>query len=78
MAEKSKFGYTVFQCFHRKCLRKKIKYKKNIVTVYLYHGWDLTHGKGWFSHSYFDSFDAGFGFHKTNKLTAVRQALNVS
>ena len=45
MAEKTKFGYT-------KCLRKKIKNKNNVVTIYLYHSWDLTHGKGWFSHSY--------------------------
>ena len=70
MAEKTKHGYD-------KCLRKKIKYKNNIVTIYLYRGYDLIHGKGWFSHSYFDTFDIGFGFQKTNKLTAVRKSLNV-
>ena len=67
MSKVTKHGYD-------KCLKKKFKHKGNIITVYLYHGWDLYHGKGWFVHSYFDTFDTGFGFHKTNRFTAVRQS----
>lgn len=70
MAEKTKWGGS-------KCLRKKINYRNNTVKIYLYRSWDVKHGYGWFSHSVFDSFEVGFGFHKTNKLTAVRQSLNI-
>lgn len=66
MSEKTKHGYD-------KCLKKKI----GNVTLYLHKGWDLVHGNGWFAHSYHDDFKKGFGFHKKNKITAVRMALNV-
>ena len=49
-----------------KCVKKVIQGK----TIYLYKSWDLMHGYGWFAHSYFNCC-VGFGFHKTNKFTAV-------
>jgi len=64
MSEKTKHG-------HSKCLRKRIGNS----TVYLYKGWDLANGHGWFAHCYND-YSVGFGFHHTNKLTAVKQSLN--
>lgn len=68
MSKKENNGYS------KKCLVKHI----NGVTIYLYKGWDLKHGKGFFAHSVADDFKIGFGFHKTNKLTAVRESLNVA
>lgn len=67
MAENSTFGYTP-------CLVKTIISRNEEVKIYLYKGCDLVHGGGWFAHSYSRTL-IGFGFHKTNKLTAVRQAL---
>lgn len=64
MAIKTKHGYD-------KCLKSKI----GNITIYLFKSFDLIHGYGWFVHSYQDDFKIGFGFHKTNKLTAVRQSL---
>ena len=55
-----------------KCLQSQI----GVVTVYLFKGWDLTHGIGWFTKAYSRTNNKiGFGFHKTNKFTSVRQAL---
>ena len=71
MAEKTKWCSS-------KSLSKKINYKNNVVKIYLHRSWDVKHGYGWFSHSYFESFKVGFGFHQTNKFTAVRQSLNIT
>jgi hypothetical protein len=57
--------------------------------IYLHRSWDLTNGLGWFCHAgtigeldddYMNSNEykklvSGFGFHKKNKFTAVRNAL---
>jgi len=68
MAQKSKYAGT-------KCLRSTIKHDGHFITLYMYRGCDLVHGRGWFVHSYFDTFYVGIGFHKTNRFTAVRQSL---
>lgn len=48
----------------------------NGIECYLYKSFDLTHGYGYFVHSFNNvKFNTGFGFHKTNKFTAIRQAL---
>jgi len=44
-------------------------------TIWLHRSFDLVHGIGWFCHTYFENRGVGFGFHKTNKFIAVRQAL---
>lgn len=67
MSKKESNGYS------KHCLVKKI----NGFKIYLYKSWDVVHGKGFFCHSINEDFKIGFGFHK-NKLTAVRQALNVA
>lgn len=67
MSEKAKHG-------NNKCLKTKI----GQIEIYLFKGFDLAHGKGWFVRSYHDNFKTGFGFHKSNKLTAVRQALLIA
>ncbi len=47
-------------------------------TYYLGISWDLTNGKGWFCQVFNnDIFTIGFGFHKTNKFSAVRIAEKV-
>jgi len=53
--------------------------------VYLGRSWDLTHGVGWFCQLIYDINKTSpkretvfFGFHKTNKFTAYRNALNDS
>jgi hypothetical protein len=68
MSKKENNGYS------KHCLVKKI----NGIKIYFYKSWDVVHGKGFFAHSITDDFKTGFGFHKTNKLTAVRQSLNVA
>lgn len=65
MSKKVNNGYS------RNCLVKEIKG----ATLYLFKGFDLVHGKGFFARIHTDDFKDGFGFHKTNKFTAVRQAL---
>jgi hypothetical protein len=65
MAEKTKIGFD-------KCLKTKM----GDVVIYLYKSWDLTHGIGWFSHTYNQrDFRNGFGFDAKNKFTAVRKAM---
>jgi hypothetical protein len=64
MSVKTKFGYN-------KCLKKDI----GNVKIYLYYGWDLIHGKGWFAHSYhYYTYNVGFGFSK-NKFRAVKNSI---
>jgi len=53
-----------------KGLTKNIRGKN----FYLGTGWDIAHGKGWFC-QVFGIIGVGFGFHKKNKFTAVRNAL---
>lgn len=65
MANKVKNGYS------NNCLVKEI----GGVKIYLYKSWDLVHGKGWFAHSVFFDFTVGFGFHRSNKFSAVREAM---
>jgi hypothetical protein len=60
--------------YSKKCLVKQIGNWK----VYLYKSFDLKHGYGYFVHSYHNNYSIGFGFHKTNKLTAVRQSFYVA
>lgn len=67
MSEKVSNGYS------KHCLVKKI----NGIKISLYKSWDIAHGKGFFAHAFADDFKTGFGFHKTNKLTAVREALKL-
>lgn len=58
--------------YSHKCLVKKI----NGVKIYLYKSWSLVHGFGYYCFSLGEGFKIGFGFHKTNKFSAVRQSLN--
>lgn len=45
--------------------------------VYLWKGWDLIHGYGWFSQSYCsNTFEVGFGFSKSSRFSAVRNSIN--
>lgn len=46
--------------------------------IFLGKVFDLTHGKGWFCQVFGGAMlfsGPGFGFHKTNKFTAVRKAI---
>ena len=45
------------------------------INIELGKSWDLTHGIGWFCSVMSKAFRLGYGFHKTNKFTAVRLAL---
>ena len=66
MASKENNGYS------SKCL---VSYTETH-HIYLYKSFSLMQGYGWFAHYYpKNSEEIGFGFHKTNKFTAVRQAL---
>lgn len=65
MSEKVSNGYS------KKCLIKYINRDK----VYLYKSFSIMQGYGWFCHIYHDNRSIGFGFHKTNKFSAVRQGL---
>ena len=57
---------------------KGLRKEMNNKTFYLGRSWDLTNGKGWFCQVHCNrTFNMGFGFHKTNKFTAVRIALKV-
>lgn len=49
----------------------------NGISFYLGIACDLKHGKGWHCQVFDEDFRVGYGFHKTNKFTAVRSALNV-
>ena len=60
--------------FNRKALLKKDPEKG--YSIYLIKSFDLYHGYGWFVSVHLNVFDHGFGFHKTNKFTAVRMAFN--
>ncbi len=53
--------------------------KKTIQTneIYLGLSWDIKHGVGWFCQVHRLDWSIGFGFHKTNKFTAVREALKI-
>lgn len=55
----------------RNSLVKRIGGKK----IYLGKTWDLKHGYGWFCQVFNYDFKFGFGFHKTNKFSAVRIAI---
>jgi len=61
---------------------------KNIdgLNIHLGTGWSILNGKGWYcrvdkiptKHEWFCSYEPeplGFGFHPTNKFTAVRKAI---
>lgn len=52
-------------------LKKRIHGKR----FYLGRACDLQNGSGWFCEVFDAKFRMGFGFHKTNKFTAVRNAL---
>lgn len=66
---------------------KKSLYKKiNGVNIHLGKGWSLLKGKGWYCrvdrepthYDWFWDYEPGvfgFGFHPTNKFTAVRKAI---
>lgn len=46
-------------------------------TFYLGIACDLTNGKGWHAQIHCNhTFDVGYGFHVTNKMTAIRTALS--
>lgn len=59
--------------YSKNCLIKEI----NGLTIYLYKSWDLVHGVGYFVQSIDKNNRIGFGFHKKNKITAVRQSFNI-
>ena len=59
-------------CYSSKCLVNNTE----TYILYLYKGFSLMQGYGLFCIYYYkNSEEIGFGFHKTNKFTAVRQAL---
>jgi hypothetical protein len=60
--------------YSKKCLVKIIGGTK----IYLYKSFDLRHGYGYFAVSNLLDYKIGFGFHKTNKLTAIRQSFNIA
>lgn len=46
-------------------------------TFYLGIACDLTHGKGWHAQVHCNyTFDFGYGFHRSNKITAIRLAIS--
>jgi hypothetical protein len=49
--------------------------KINGITVSLGRAFDLTHGKGWMCQTIDSHWNMGYGFHKTNKFTAVHEAM---
>lgn len=58
--------------YSKKCLTKT----RNGTTIYLFKSWDLTHGKGYFCVAFYKEYRLeGFGFHRSNKFTAYREAL---
>lgn len=42
--------------------------------IWLHKTWDLNKGYGYHVQVYFKNWNIGYGFHKTNKFTAVREA----
>lgn len=60
------------------CGSKALKGTIGNITIYLYRTWDIVHGKGWFVRSVNENLKLGFGFHKHNRFTAVREALKTA
>ena len=54
--------------------KQGLKKKIGSDLYYLGTGRDLKRGKGWFCGIYTENLKIGFGFHPTNKFTAVRIA----
>jgi len=45
-------------------------------TIHLGKSYSLVYGKGWYCRIITPGYRMGFGFHKKNKFTAYREALN--
>ena len=56
---------------NKKSLRKKI----DVYDIYLTRVCEIGRGKTWFCQLYRDDMEIGNGYHKTNKFSAVRNAI---